>query len=92
MKIEFEIADSDITAQIQSRIKDALKAKTNAYGADQYIKAAIDKKWPTAVDRLIEELLADSPKIKAAIMVEIEKKLRRKVAALINAGDASATP
>ena len=87
MKIELDIADSEIKAQIENRVRDAITNKANGWNSERYIKDRIEALWPVTVDRIIAQLMEDSPRLKTVIASEIEKKLRRKIATLMNATD-----
>jgi hypothetical protein len=83
MKLEIEITEAEIKSAIERKIRVAIADETNAWGADRFIKDAVKKHWAEAVDKVIQECLADTPKIQEKIRVAIEAKLKGQLTAMM---------
>ena len=83
MKLEIEITEAEIKSAIERKIRVAIADETNSWSADNLIKAAVKKHWGEAVERVIKECLADTPRIQEKIRVAIEAKLKGQLTAMM---------
>ena len=84
MKLEIEITEEEIKSAIERKVRTALADQTSNYGVEQYIKESVKSKWKEVVDRMVEEYLSDSEKLKAKVISEVDKKLKAKIQAVMN--------
>ena len=84
MKLEIEITEEEIKSAIERKVRTAIADQTSNYGVEQYIKESVRSKWKEVVDRMVEEYLSDSEKLKAKVISEVDKKLKAKIQAVMN--------
>ena len=84
MKLEIEITEEEIKSAIERKVRTAIADQTSNYGVEQYIKESVKSKWREVVDRMVEEYLSDSEKLKAKVISEVDKKLKAKIQAVMN--------
>ncbi len=84
MKLEIEITEEEIKSAIERKVRTAIADQTSNYGVEQYIKESVKSKWKEVVDRMVEEYLSDSEKLKAKVISEVDKKLKAKIQAVMN--------
>ncbi len=84
MKVEIEITEEEIKSAIERKVRTAIAEQTSNYGVEQYIKESVRSKWKEVVDRMVEEYLSDSEKLKAKVISEVDKKLKAKIQAVMN--------
>lgn len=84
LKLEIEITEEEIKSAIERKVRTAIADQTSNYGVEQYIKDSVKSKWKEVVDRMVEEYLADSEKLKAKVISEVDKKLKAKIQAVMN--------
>ena len=84
MKLEIEITEEEIKSAIKRKVRTAIADQTSNYGVEQYIKESVKSKWREVVDRMVEEYLSDSEKLKAKVISEVDKKLKAKIQAVMN--------
>mgnify|MGYP003500302181 FL=1 len=84
MKLEIEITEEEIKSAIKRKVRTAIADQTSNYGVEQYIKESVRSKWKEVVDRMVEEYLSDSEKLKAKVISEVDKKLKAKIQAVMN--------
>ena len=84
MKVEIEITEEEIKSAIERKVRTAIADQTSNYGVEQYIKESVRSKWKEVVDRMVEEYLSDSEKLKAKVISEVDKKLKAKIQAVMN--------
>ena len=84
MKLEIEITEEEIKSAIERKVRTAIADQTSNYGVEQYIKESVKSKWKEVVDRMVEEYLSDSEKLKAKVVSEVDKKLKAKIQAVMN--------
>ena len=84
MKLEIEITEEEIKSAIERKVRTAIADQTSNYGVEQYIKESVKSKWKEVVDRMVEEYLSDSEKLKAKVISEVDKKLKAKLQAVMN--------
>ena len=84
MKLEIEITEEEIKSAIKRKVRTAIADQTSNYGVEQYIKESVKSKWKEVVDRMVEEYLSDSEKLKAKVISEVDKKLKAKIQAVMN--------
>ncbi len=84
MKLEIEITEDEIKSAIERKVRTAIADQTSNYGVEQYIKDSVKSKWKEVVDRMVEEYLSDSEKLKAKVISEVDKKLKAKIQAVMN--------
>lgn len=85
MKLEIEISEDEMLRVANEQIHRAINDKANSFGVDKYIKEAIEARWQSTVNSIIDAALNDIPAIKAKITQEIEKKLRAQLAKVLKA-------
>lgn len=83
MKLEIEISEDILRESVNRQIRDLVESKANAWGTEKLLREAIESQWGNVVTRLVTEALQDSPKLKAKIAAEIERKLRAQLNAAI---------
>ena len=84
MKVEIEITEEEIKSAIERKVRTAIADQTSNYGVEQYIKESVKSKWKEVADRMVEEYLSDSEKLKAKVISEVDKKLKAKIQAVMN--------
>ena len=84
MKLEIEITEDEIKSAIERKVRTAIADQTSNYGVEQYIKESVKSKWKEVADRMVEEYLSDSEKLKAKVISEVDKKLKAKIQAVMN--------
>ena len=84
MKLEIEITEEEIKSAIERKVRTAIADQTSNYGVEQYIKESVKSKWKEVADRMVEEYLSDSEKLKAKVISEVDKKLKAKIQAVMN--------
>jgi len=84
LKLEIEITEDEIKSAIERKVRTAIADQTSNYGVEQYIKESVKSKWKEVVDRMVEEYLSDSEKLKAKVISEVDKKLKAKIQAVMN--------
>jgi len=84
VKLEIEITEEEIKSAIERKVRTAIADQTSNYGVEQYIKESVKSKWREVVDRMVEEYLSDSEKLKAKVISEVDKKLKAKIQAVMN--------
>ena len=84
MKLEIEITEEEIKSAIERKVRTAIADQTSNYGVEQYIKESVKSKWKEVVDRMVEEYLSDSEKLKAKVISEVDKKLKAKIQAVMS--------
>ena len=84
MKLEIEITEEEIKSAIERKVRTAIADQTSNYVVEQYIKESVRSKWKEVVDRMVEEYLSDSEKLKAKVISEVDKKLKAKIQAVMN--------
>lgn len=84
MKLEIEITEDEIKSAVERKVRTAIADQTSNYGVESYIKESVKSKWKEVVDRMVEEYLSDSEKLKAKVISEVDKKLKAKIQAVMN--------
>jgi len=84
MKVEIEVSEDDIKQELQKKVSEAIKEKLNSWGTEAIIKKAVHEAFCAAITPEIERQLKDSNHIKEKIRLEIERKLKRQINALMN--------
>jgi hypothetical protein len=83
MNLSIEITEAEIKAAIERKIRVAIADESNSWSADKFIKAAVKKHWAESVDRVVQECLADTPRIQEKIKAAIEAKLKGQLTAMM---------
>jgi uncharacterized membrane-anchored protein YjiN (DUF445 family) len=87
MKVEIEVSEDDIKRELQKKVHEAIRDKLSAWTIEAMIKKAVHDTIGEAIIPEIERQLKDSDRIKESIRLEIERKLKRKITALMNLED-----
>lgn len=94
MKIEFEISSDLIQAEMQRAIIDAarqhINGKTGYWASQNEVKRGIDARWSETVARIIEEEMADMPKLREQIRSALERKISAQLTKAIKAAGGAA--
>ena len=86
MKIEIEITEAEIADAITRKARIAIAEHTNQdWHRNDEIRKKIKQFWDVAVDKIIQEELANSDVLKAKVVKMIEAKLQGQVTALMKA-------
>jgi acyl-CoA hydrolase len=85
VKVQIDIDEEVVAQALQKKVAEVIAQRVAAWGTESEIKARIDRIWGATLDRLCADQLALSDKLKERIAAEIERKLRRKIATLMNA-------
>jgi len=83
MKLEIEITEEEIKSAIERKIRVAIADETNAWRADDYIRAAVKKHWVDIMEKEVQKQLSNSSVMKDKIQNTIEAKLRGQITALM---------
>ena len=94
MKIEFEISSDLIQAEMQRTIIDAarqhINSKVGYWASQNEVKRGIDERWSETVARIVEEEMANVPKLREQIRAALERKIAAQLTKAIKAaGDAA---
>ena len=94
MKIEFEISSDLIQAEMQRAIIDAarqhINSKVGYWSSQNEVKRGIDERWSETVARIVEEEMANVPKLREQIRAALERKIAAQLTKAIKAaGDAA---
>ena len=82
-QFEIEITEAELKSAVERKVRTAVADQTNQWNVDSYIKEQVKKHWQGAVEALVLEMLADSPRMKEKIQAAIEAKLRGQITALM---------
>lgn len=83
MKIEVEIAEEELKATAERKVKEAVTGQINTWMSEKYIRDKVSECWKSSVDSLVREELNNSKPLRAKIAAEIERRLRAQLAAMI---------
>lgn len=89
MKIEFEISSDLIQAEMQRAIIDAarqhINSKAGYWASQNEVKRGIDERWSETVARIVEEEMANVPKLREQIRSALERKISAQLTKAIKA-------
>jgi hypothetical protein len=84
MKLEIEITEAEISDAIRRKARLAIAEYTEQeWFRNDEIRKKIKQFWDVAVDKIIQEELANSDAVKAKVVKMIEAKLQGQVTALM---------
>ena len=94
MKIELELPSEAIKAEMQRAIIDVVRQninrKTGYWDIQNEIKRGIEERWGETVASIIEEEMANVPKLREQIRAALERKIAAQLTKAIKAaGDAT---
>ena len=84
MKVEVEVSEDDIKRELQKKVSEAIREKFNGFGIEQIIKKAVHATIEEMMIPEIERQLSETDAIKQKIRIEIERKLKRQINAIMN--------
>ena len=85
MKIEIEITEDEIKSAIERKVRTAIADQSNQWSTDSYIKERVKTNWQSAVDTMVNDMLANNEVLRQKICAEIERKLRAQIASAMKA-------
>lgn len=84
MKIEIEVSENGIKQELQKKVSEAIRETINGWGFEAIIKKAVHETIGEAIIPEIERQLKETNKIEERIRIEIERKLKRQINALMH--------
>ena len=94
LKIELELPSEVIKAEMQRAIIDTarqhINSKSGYWASQNEVKCGIDERWSETVARIIEEEMADMPKLREQIRSALERKIAAQLTKAIKAAGGAA--
>lgn len=85
MKIEIEISDEMIRAEIGKAVKDNVRAVLGKWTISEEVLRMVNDRWPAVIGSVIDEHVANHAEIRKQVADEMARKLRLQVAAAMKA-------
>ncbi len=89
MKIEIEISDEMIRAELEETIIKQVREVLRGWTIPDEVKRMVKERWPEVVGAMIDDQVADHERLREQIADEMARKLRLQVAAALKLATAT---
>ncbi len=89
MKIEIEISDEMIRAELEETVIKQVREVLRGWPIPDEVKRMVKERWPEVVGAMIDDQVADHEGIRKQIADEMARKLRLQVAAALKIATAT---
>jgi len=79
MKVEVDISEDEIKSKVADKVRSLITEYANYYQTETHIRDTIKKYWNEAVDKIVQEEIANLPAIRAKVVAALENKIRNQL-------------